>query len=401
MLELGRKLLEKVYNKSGEVTVQNAELDGCNYRDYGLQTKKVLTLLGSIEIRRRYYYDPITRTGKIPFDEMMGIGMSSYSPGVQRAVSRTGAFLAFEVAEKHIRELTGISVDAKTVERITKSLGAEVCTYNNTEENKRMPDTGALDKETLYLCMDGTGIPMNREALAGRKGKRTEEARTREVKLGCIFTQIGQTAEGYPLRQTASTTYFGGIETAEEFGKQVEAAAKERKAAEAKRRCILGDGAAWIWNIADDYFPDAIQIVDLFHAREHYWEVAKMFFESDSKEMHAWTDRRKRELDEGAVTKVIAAMKRLTPKRDEQKQMVDRAIGYFEKHRERMRYKLFREKNLFVGSGVLEAGCRSVIGQRLKQSGMHWSLKGAEAMVALRCCIYSDQWEDFWEKRAA
>jgi len=128
MLELGRKLLEQVYNELGAITSPADAIVTGGYQDYGLHAREVLTLLGSITIRRKYYYDPTGHKGNIPFDEMMGISQSSYSPGVQRAVSRTGAFLPFETAGKHIQELTGIFVDAKAVERITKDIGAEVHT---------------------------------------------------------------------------------------------------------------------------------------------------------------------------------------------------------------------------------------------------------------------------------
>ena len=331
---------------------------------------------------------------------MMGIGESSFSPGVQRAVSHTGAYLPFEAAEKQIRELAGVHVDAKSVERISKEIGAEIEEYNKRDD-RLTPTTSTIGEETVYLCMDGTGIPMHQRALEGRKGKNTEQAKTREVKLGCIFTQLENDIDGYPIRKEESTTYWGGIINAENFGEETEAAAKARKVDQAKRLCIISDGATWIWNIADEYFPGAIQIVDLYHAREHYWEIGRMFFENASKELYAWTDKRKKELNDGNVNKIIRALKKLIPRNDDQRKAIDRAIGYYDKHRKRMRYKLFRENGLFVGSGVLEAGCRSVIGQRLKQSGMHWSLKGAASMIALRCCIFSNQWEDFWEKRAA
>ena len=399
MLELGRKLIEQVYNKLEEIaTPGKGTTDGYQY--YGKRAREILTLLGSISIKRDYYYNHAERKSIIPFDEMLRIRESSYSPGVQRAVSHVGAFLPFSMAEQKIRELTGIHIDAKMVERITKELGKEVQHYNLSND-KRMPEISSADKETLYLCMDGTGIPMNGKAVEGRKGKRTEQAKTREVKLGCIFTQIGVDNKGYPVRQAESTTYWGGIVNAEEFGRQTESAAMERKAETVERMCVIGDGAAWIWNIADEYFPHATQIVDLFHAREHYWEIAKMFFPEGSPKLFAWTDCRKEELDDGNVEKVIKAIRKLNSTTEEQRTAINRAVGYFEKHRDRMRYDRFREKHLFVGSGVLEAGCRSVIGQRMKQSGMHWSLNGAGSMIAIRCCIWSGQWEDFWEKRAA
>jgi hypothetical protein len=399
MLELGRKTLEKVLTEI-EVETSDKFAEGQNYRLYGYRSRKLLTLLGTVDIKRKYYYNRQGHKSRIPLDERLGIQGSSYSHGIQKVVSRVGAYMPFDISGRQIKELTGILIDGKTVERITKQLGKEVYQYNQGRD-KRMPDRTEISKQTMYLCMDGTGIPMNKKELKGRKGKRTAEAKTREVKLGCIFTQIGVSREGYPVREAASTTYVGGIINAESFGRQIYDESNNRIAEQARRLCIIGDGAAWIWNIAEEYFPGAIQIVDLYHAREHYWNVARSFFYEGSKMLNIWTANRRKELEEGNVNKVIKAIKRLKSKTGSQRSIVETEIAYFNKHKNRMRYDYFRRNKLFVGSGVLEAGCKSVIGQRLKQSGMHWSLEGAKSVIALRCCMHSNQWEDFWEKRAA
>jgi hypothetical protein len=169
----------------------------------------------------------------------------------------------------------------------------------------------------------------------------------------------------------------------------------------AKRVCVIGDGAAWIWNIADEHFYGAIQIIDLYHAREHYWNVAKATFGCNKGKISLWTDKRREELDKGEVEEIIAAIRHLSPSTEEGEELLEREIGCFAKNKERMRYNDFRSQGLFVGSGVVEAGCRTVIGQRLKQSGMHWTVRGANTIIALRCCILSNRWEDFWEYRAS
>ena len=164
---------------------------------------------------------------------------------------------------------------------------------------------------------------------------------------------------------------------------------------------MIGDGAPWIWNIADEQFYGAAQIVDLFHAREHYWIVAKACFGQNRDMLHQWTDERRKELDDGKPEEVIDAISRCSSLPGYDKAICEREIGYFEKNKGRMRYADFRKRGLFVGSGVLEAGCRTVVGQRLKQSGMHWTVRGANNIIALRCNIMSNRWEDFWEHRAA
>ena len=134
----------------------------------------------------------------------------------------------------------------------------------------------------LYVQMDGTGIPVVKKETLGRKGKTEgQPAHTREVKLGCVFTQTGWDEEGYAIRDLDSTTYTGAIETAEEFGKRIYLEAWNRGWSRAEKKVVMGDGAEWIWNLAEPYFPGAIQIVDLYHARQHLWELARLLHPND------------------------------------------------------------------------------------------------------------------------
>jgi hypothetical protein len=253
----------------------------------------------------------------------------------------------------------------------------------------------------MYLCMDGTGVPMVKKEIVDRPGKGEDgQARTREAKLGCVFTQTGVDSEGRPVRDEESTSYVGAIELAEAFGPRIYQEAKRRGLDRAKEVCVLGDGAPWIWNIADEHFYGATQVVDLYHAREYYWKVGKACFGQDKDKLHPWTEERRVELDDGKVEEVIEAIQRLSSLSRYDQEICERAIGYFERNKERMRYADFRRRGFFVGSGVLEAGCRTVIGQRLKQSGMHWTVRGANSIIALRCSLLSNRWEDFWEHRA-
>jgi hypothetical protein len=252
----------------------------------------------------------------------------------------------------------------------------------------------------MYICMDGSGVPVVKKETVGRQGKGEDgQAKTREAKLGCIFTQTGVDSEGRPVRDEASTSYAGSIEQAEAFGVRIYQEARRRGLDRAKEVCVLGDGAPWIWNIADEHFYGATQIVDLYHAREHYWSLGKACFGQDKGKLYQWTEQRRGELDDGKVEEVIKAIKRLSALSTYDQETCEREIAYFEKNKERMRYAEFRRRDLFVGSGVLEAGCRTVIGQRLKQSGMHWTVKGANSILALRCGLLSNRWEDFWEHR--
>jgi len=369
------------------------------------RVKEVTTVLAPVGIQRAYYHCRECREGVIPKDQELDIVETSFSPGVRRMMARVGAKESFDEGRGDLEELAGVVVTTKEVERVSELLGGEVELATTLErkkimEGKVVPFVAPISN--LYIAIDGTGVPMVSGETDGRRGKdETGIAKTREAKLGCLFTQTTLDKEGYPVRDEGSTTYVGAVETAEEFGKRIYAEAVRRGLHRAQQVIILGDAAVWIRGIAEEHFPEAVQIVDLFHAREHLANLGKLVYGPSRSKAKGWTEARVRDLDDGAVEKIIAAMRRLKPDGDSIQEEIRKAIGYFETNRERMRYANFRKQGLFVGSGVVEAGCKTIVGQRLKQSGMRWTVRGANAIIALRCCQISGRWEEFWENRAA
>ena len=366
--------------------------------------KNLLTVLGLVAVKRAYYSDKECGTGYCPKDRAMDIEGTSYSSGVRRMMSRVGAYRSFGLGHEDLYELAGIRVNAKEVERVSEKVGRQVEAFHAREGEAALSDKIVPIKPIprMYMCMDGTGVPVVKSETEGRQGKGGDgQAKTREGKLGCVFTQTGVDKEGRPVRDEESTSYTGAIEPAEAFGQRIYQEAKRRGLDRAADVCVLGDGALWIWNIVDEQFYGATQIVDLYHAREHYWNVARACFGQNKEKLHQWTEKRRSELDDGRVEDVVDAIKLLMSLPGCDKEACEREINYFEKNTERMRYGDFRNRGLFVGSGVVEAGCRTIIGQRLKQSGMHWTVKGANSIIALRCSLLSNRWEDFWEHRAA
>jgi len=405
MHQIGSIMLEKLLN-SDNGGFQGKTIPckkGHKFKFKELRDKELLTVLGSVTVERAYYYDKKCNKGYCPKDTLLDIKATSFSPGMRRIMCRVGAYRPFGLGHEDIKEMAGIEVSDKEIERVSYQIGSDVEEYfkDKSEQlstNNIIPLQGI---EKMYVLIDGTGVPVVKKETKNRKGKgENGQAKTREAKLGCVFTQTTLDEKGFPIRDEGSTSYVGFIETAEDFGDRIYAEAISRGLEKAKKVCVIGDGAQWIWNLVDFHFKGAIQIIDLYHAREHYWYVAKKIFSNDKKKIKTWTDKRRKELDSGNVEKVIAAMKRLSPTTDEEKEDIEKQISYFEKNKERMRYKKFREQGLFIGSGVVEAGCKNVIGQRLKQSGMHWTVKGANNIIALRCCLYSNRWEDYWEYRA-
>jgi hypothetical protein len=371
----------------------------------GLHSKPVLTALGSVEVSRPYYLCACG-VGQFPVDLELDIENTEFSPGVRRMQALVGQEAPFDDGREQMKILAGLEVTTKSVERTAEAIGADIARREQAEIQKAqqldLPVIVGKPIRILYVQMDGTGIPAVKKDTAGRLGKvEGRPAHTRECKLGCVFTQTQWDEEGYAIRDPDSTTYTGAIETAEEFGRRIYAEASRRGWARALLKVVLGDGAEWIWNIVELHFPGAIQIVDLYHARQHLWEIARKLYPNEEGKQKAWIKIHQKLLDRGKIEKLVSALCSIHSDNTEIAEKVRTEADYFERNRERMRYPKFRRQHLFVGSGVIEAGCKTVIASRLKRSGMFWTLRGANAIVALRCCHLNGQFENYWEGRRA
>lgn len=377
---------------------------GAEARYAGRHAKRITTVLGEMTLWRAYYHCADCQHGFFPRDRTLGIVEASLSPAVTRMTGLVGATLSFEEGRELLGDLAGVRVNTKQVERVAEALGAEIA-----EDERRhvdpLPDSEI--PKTLYLGMDGTGVPIRKQELAGRAGKQADgSAKTREVKLCVVWSAEGKDAEGTPVRDEGSVSYSAAIESAAQpdvedqpsaFAARVEREAARRGFERARRRVVLGDGAPWIWNIADEQFPGAVQVVDRFHAKQRLCDLAKVIYGAGSDLAGEWARKRHDELDAGDTEALLAAVGVHAGECDEARKCLD----YLKINRHRMAYPDFHAQGLCTSSGVVEAGCKVAIGTRLKRGGMHWSVRGANAIIALRCAKLSGRFEDFWERRSA
>ena len=375
----------------------------------GRKVKTILTALGAMPLERAYYHCDACRHGFCPRDRVLGVEGASLSPAVTRMVGTAAALVSFAESSELLAALAGLAVEAKQVERTAEALGREVA----ADERQRVVPAGVAEiAPTLYLGMDGTGVPMRKAEVQDRPGKQADGvAKTREVKLCTVWSAEGRDADGVPVRDAGSVSYSAAIESAaardtdatgSAYAQRVEREARRRGFDRAGRQAVLGDGAPWIWNLAGEAFPAAIQIVDRFHAKEHLSGVAKVLYGVPSDVGTAWAQARHAELDAGHLSRIVAALgNQYRSRRDPTKrEEVRKCIGYLWANRRRMRYSAFRAQGLCTSTAVVEAGCKVAIGTRLKRAGMHWTVRGANAIIALRCCKLSGRFEDFWEHRA-
>lgn len=375
-----------------------------SYREQRL--KRIVTVLGKATVERPYYLCPRCHTGQFPADQELDIAQTEFSPGVRRMQALVGQDDSFDHGREQMKLLAGLEVTTKSVERVAEATGADIARCEQKEIDRAvqldLPIIIGQPVPKLYIEMDGTGVPVVSKETVGRKGKTAgQPAHTREVKLGCVFTQIGWDKDGYAIRDPQSTSYVGAIETAEEFGKRLYVEAWKRGWSRAQSKIVIGDGAEWIWNLASQHFPGALQIVDLFHARQHLWELARRLHPNEETAQKRWMAAHQQLLDNGKMKKLTVALRSIQTDNPELAEKLRSEADYFHRNALRMRYPKFRRLHLFVGSGVIEAGCKTVIASRLKQSGMFWTVRGANSILALRCCHLNARFEDYWEGRRA
>ena len=402
--QAGAGLLETLLNEQPASESQQSCACGKQARNAGKRSKKLLTMLGEVVVERPYYHCNRCRAGFAPRDQELDVEQTQYSPGVRRMTALVGSETSFDRGRTLLEELAGVQLTAKAVERQAEAIGADIADREQAEIRRAvqldLPEICGPETPLLYIELDGTGVPVSDADTAGRRGKTSPQARTREVKLGCVFTQTSCDEQSRPVRDEDSTSYTGAIEDAASFGRRIYSEACRRGWSRARKKVVIGDGAAWIWNLSHEYFPGAIEIVDLYHAREHLWELAAKLFPRDDKRRRGWVRRLKKKLDAGRIEQLIDALRATETGDAELAHRLALEAEYFARNADRMRYREFRRQGLFVGSGMIEAGCRTVIASRLKRSGMFWSVRGANAIAALRCSRLSNRFHDYWETRA-
>jgi hypothetical protein len=358
------------------------------------ESLQVQCLFGTFELQRDYYHHPGTDSGHHPVDAALGLE-GSYTPGLARLICLEGADEStYLKAERHLEQTGGIPVSARQIQRVVQRVGAAAQQWQ-----QRSAQPGRCDAPILYVSADGTGVPMVPEELPGRRGKQSDgTAKTRQVYLGCVFTQHKTDEEGRPVRDWESTTYLSSFQPIDEFGPCLRQEAIRRGMGDAGQVVLLIDGAAGLENMGKLNFKDCIQIVDFYHAMEHAGKVLEALIGKSHPDYQTRQHRWAKRLLKDKVRTLIKETRQECAGQPQEKAVVE-ALGYFVRNVGRMQYGTFRRAGYFIGSGVVEAGCKTVIGGRCKQSGMFWSKSGAENILALRCIHSSRRMTDFWKDR--
>lgn len=365
------------------------------------QRKLVIqSLLGPLTISRHYYFDRSKRKGlrgRCPLDQHLGL-FGCFTPGFAKIATRAAAQSPYGEASSDLKALSGLDVGPRQLQRLCQEAGATL-----RETLKRLPLPPPVPVPIMYVEVDGTGVPMNKAGLQGVKGRAADgQAKTREVKTCCIFTQTGLNQDGDPERDEASTTWIAGIQAASEFGPKVRDEALRRGIVKAQKVVFLGDGSAWIWELARNYFPEATCILDFWHASEYLADMAKIIHPGSATAATALYTQWRGKMAQSKVADIVIEAKAHLGKPEVNSLNLELKINYLENQQSRMDYATYRAEGLFIGSGVVEAGCKKVVGARFKCSGMFWSEPGAKNLLHIRTAFLSqNRFDEFWDARAA
>jgi len=351
------------------------------------RTRTVVSLFGPVDISRSRCQE-----GRYPLDESLGlIGQQGWTAAVQEACSLLSCECGFETVSDLLRRLLGLSLSPPTVQQVAEQSG------RRAEEllEARRQGAGQAAKEaqplgdTLIMAVDGCQAPQ-------RDG-------WHEVKVAVIYPQAARYKKASGRGQLRQKEYLASLEKVQGFGRQLWQTAQGQGVDKARRVVGMGDGAPWIWNLVAEHFPQAVEIVDFYHAVEHLWTVGETLWgdRERSAATRGWVRHYRRQLRRGRVDLVIAALARALEHppaglSDAAAATVRRNREYFQENRSRMRYDQYRRWRLPIGTGAVEGSCKFVVQSRFKRPGSRWSANGLANMLALKLMRLNHHWELLW-----
>lgn len=448
---IGRGLMETILDRGGQGEEAAARRQGsCGHhqRLVGERPKELLTLLGKVKFRRPYYQCLLGESspaqqqgegkteevacshGEAPADALWGVQERRTTAGVQAAVSYLCASLTLEEAAETFTRLLPLRMSARQALSLMQPVGESLATqeeeaasalWQEAAQAQTQPDGGEArvqDEESqqqvikrMYIELDGVLARMRRGSVEMEEKEQQRPGDVyREMKVGVVFQAnrgrersglapevwVDEPADG-TLRYVAQRTALGN------FAHLLYTLAVQQGLQRAKQVVVLGDGARWIWRLVEEHFPGAVQIVDLWHAQEHVWEVAQAVYGRSTPEGIAWAKQGCSWLVHGEIetlVKSIEALPLVAPPPGQTRSVPEQAVGYFTTNAERMRYPHFRAQGMHVGSGIAEAACKTVVSTRAKRAGMRWTPEGLDALLPLRTAVLNRTYDAFWQDRS-
>jgi hypothetical protein len=430
-LALGRTMLEQILTHTADEAERPSRREGDGghqQRLVGMRPRQLHTLMGKVIIRRAYYQCLVEAEepgatcshGQAPWDLVWNQMAGRTSPGVQKLLGKLVSRLTLSEAVDTFTSILPLPMSERQALNLIQPIGEAVRAQE--EEQVAVLFEQAAHKESpaaehgavpgppirrLYIETDGVMARLRRGSVPMEEGeaRRTGDV-YREIKVGAVFEGLpgrerSDLVPGVFLDEPGPITYVAHRLTVEEFGRFLYALAHRCGVERAQEVVILGDGARWIRHVVEDHFPTAVQIVDIYHAREHLWNVANAVHGSATPQGAAWANQADDLLSHGKIEELVQLIEKLpaiSVLPDASRSIPEIEAAYFLSNAERMRYPLFRAKGMHIGSGVAEAACKTVVSTRAKKSGMRWTPDGLDAVLALRTSVLNQSYDSFWEQ---
>ncbi len=351
-----------------------------------MRPAQVTTVLGPIHFTRPYYRCAHCHHGVAPLDQQLGVCAGSISAGLDEVLALLGATEdSFAQAVAVLQKLTLVEVCPNSAREATERLGeciaaAEAQAVATAWDDLPAPVATGPTPPRLYISLDGTMV-------------HTREDGWKEIKLGAIYTTTMVRPRMHPERlevRARDLSFVADMVEAQSFGPAIWAEAARRGVLQAEEVVVIGAGAQWIWNLVEEHFPAAIQIVDWYHASQYLWRAAHAIYGEGTELAQHWARARLDELWEGQVAAVLEHLQTYTGAGA----AVQETLTYYTNNQQRMRYAEYRARGIQIGSGSIESGCNHVIGARLKQAGMLWNRDGVVAVAKVRTWLKSGRWDE-------
>jgi hypothetical protein len=303
------------------------------------------------------------------------IGNLQISSFAQETMCYFGQSVVFEEASSMINSLTGCDFNAKQVERVCHLYGGllDEKTSEAIESGESKAYLEEEKQELHYAMIDGAMYPT-----------KSKEEPWKEMKLGRLFKKRDLLPFSEHRNFITKSTYVAHLGEAKYFFPKF-----EYEVEDLKNLVFINDGGSWIWKWVESSFPNSIQILDFYHAKEHLCEFAKDYF-YEEEQRKKWVDNQCEALLNKTPEEVVEAIKSL-PYQKKTEESKTKLINYYTTHLKRMQYKVFKEQGLLIGSGSIESAHR-VYQQRFKLSGQHWTKKGLQETIQLKSAFESKQW---------
>ena len=395
--EVGRQALGQVLEKSDQV--EPSIRCACNHKA-GYRCRRegmVISVFGRVRYRRSYYLCDYCRTGTKPLDTTLKIKPGEISAGLKPLLALLGIQTSFDEAVKLAKAFLLLDISDNSIRQAVRWVGqkqqAREQKWEKLSDWRHYMTNPARHKESpprrLYGSIDGAMVPT-----------RTE---WRELKTLCWYEVSPNSARQWPSRykerlgqlETLKATnirYHCDLQEAESFAKLLWATGCHYLADQAQELIFVCDGAKWIWRLIEENFPQAIQILDWYHAVEYLTPVAQALFNEEDQQA-AWLTLMKEHLWLSRTQAVIDACLVLAD-HNAASEPATTAATYFQNNLARMDYAHFRKQGYLIGSGTVESGCKQIGTMRLKRSGAQWLEDGARWVAKARAVWLSGTWQD-------